>query len=157
MFGYSVSNPTEYGVLELSQNGKILSLEEKPKLPKSRLAIPGLYFYDEQVLDIAKKIKASDRGELEITDVNKEYLAIGSLSASILPRGTAWFDTGSHDSILDAGNYVRILEKRQGIKVACLEELGWTQGWISNKELITLARDPKRVAIKEYLESLLVR
>ena len=157
LFGYSVSNPTEYGVLELSQNGKIISLEEKPKLPKSRLAIPGLYFYDEHVLDIAKKIKASDRGELEITDVNKEYLAIGSLSASILPRGTAWFDTGSHDSILDAGNYVRILEKRQGIKVACLEELGWTQGWISNKELINLARDPKRVGIKEYLDSLLVR
>jgi glucose-1-phosphate thymidylyltransferase len=155
IFGYSVANPSGYGVLELDQNKKIISLEEKPKIPKSRLAIPGLYFYDENIVDISRKVPESDRGELEITDVNRAYLAEGNLTASILPRGTAWFDMGSHDSILDAANYVRILENRQGIKLACLEELGWIQGWISDQELKNLAKDPKNAVIREYLNSLL--
>jgi glucose-1-phosphate thymidylyltransferase len=151
IFGYPVANPSEYGVLELDSTGKIISISEKPESPKSRLAIPGLYFYDENILDVASSISASPRGELEITDVNKSYLRDGTLTASILPRGTAWFDTGTHEALLDAANYVRILENRQDIKVACLEEVCWRQGWISDQDLINLAEDPQRFVIKGYL------
>jgi glucose-1-phosphate thymidylyltransferase len=155
IFGYPVANPSEYGVLELDSTGKIISISEKPESPKSRLAIPGLYFYDENILDVASSISASPRGELEITDVNKSYLRDGTLTASILPRGTAWFDTGTHEALLDAANYVRILENRQDIKVACLEEVCWRQGWISDQDLINLAEDPQRFVIKGYLLALL--
>jgi glucose-1-phosphate thymidylyltransferase len=151
IFGYQVANPSEYGVLELDSSGSIISIVEKPELPKSQLAIPGLYFYDEKIVEISSSISASPRGELEITDVHKIYFKQGNLTASILPRGTAWFDTGSHDALLDAGNYVKVLENRQGIKVACLEEVSWRQGWISDQELMNLAQDPQRHVIKDYL------
>ncbi len=155
IFGYQVANPSGYGVLELDSSGNIISIEEKPESPKSQLAIPGLYFYDEKIVENSSSILASPRGELEITDVNKIYFKQGNLSASILPRGTAWFDTGSHDALLDAGNYVKVLENRQGIKVACLEEVSWRQGWITDQELMYLALEPQRYVFKDYLLGIL--
>jgi glucose-1-phosphate thymidylyltransferase len=155
IFGYQVANPSGYGVLELDSSGNIISIEEKPESPKSKLAIPGLYFYDEKIVENSSSILASPRGEFEITDVNKIYFKQGNLSASILPRGTAWFDTGSHDALLDAGNYVKVLENRQGIKVACLEEVSWRQGWITDQELMYLALEPQRYVIKDYLLEIL--
>jgi glucose-1-phosphate thymidylyltransferase len=157
IFGYAVSDPTGYGILDVDASGRVVSVEEKPLVPKSRLAVPGLYFYDEDVLEISKNIQPSARGELEITEVNRQYLEIGKLTASVLPRGTSWFDTGSFDNLSDASNYVRILEARQGIKVSCLEEIAWNQGWISDKKLLSLAGDPKRNSLSSYLKSLLLK
>lgn len=155
IFGYTVSNPSEYGVIELSEKGEVLSIEEKPSSPKSNLAVPGLYFYDSQVTNIAKTIKPSSRGELEISSVNQIYLEMGQLKATILPRGTAWFDTGTFTNLHDASTYVRILEQRQGVKVGCLEELVWRKGLISNEQLIEVASKISDPLTKSYLENLI--
>jgi glucose-1-phosphate thymidylyltransferase len=135
IFGYRVADPAAYGVVEFDENGKAISLEEKPEQPKSNYAIPGLYFYDADVVDLAKSLKPSDRGEFEITDLNRLYLERGDLNVELLSRGTAWLDTGTHDSLLDAAEFVRVIESRQGLKMACLEEIAYAQGWINNSEL----------------------
>lgn len=154
IFAYEVANPEEYGVIELSKSGKIMSLTEKPKMPKSRFAVPGLYFYDLLVFEFVESIKPSERGELEITTLNEKYLQEGLLQASILPRGTTWFDTGTFESLQDAGNYVRIIESRQNLRVACLEEISWRLGWISTDQLHALANSSDNLGHKSYLLSL---
>jgi glucose-1-phosphate thymidylyltransferase len=153
IFAYKVSDPENYGVVEFDQYGKAISLDEKPKLPKSNFAVPGLYFYDNQVLEIAKEVKPSSRGELEITSINSEYLSRGELHVQVLPRGTAWLDTGTPENLLAAASYVKIIEERQGYKIACLEEIAWRNGWISEAEL--LAGSKKGSAYYTYLNSLL--
>lgn len=155
IFGYPVSNPSDYGVVQLDSDGKILSLEEKPEIPKSNLAIPGLYFYDNRVLGIANSLRPSKRGELEITAVNEEYLKLGCLEVSIFPRGTAWFDTGTFENLADASTYVRILENRQGVAIASLPEIAWRNGWITSEQLEVLALSDKHRNQKDYLISLL--
>jgi len=135
IFGYRVSNPCEYGVAQFNQNRKVISLEEKPDEPKSNYAVPGLYFYDNQVVDIADSIKPSPRGEYEITDVNKVYLEQKQLQLEILGRGTTWLDTGTHNSLLEAGNFVQAIEKRQGLKVGCPEEVSWRKGFMTDEML----------------------
>ncbi len=135
IFGYHVSEPEAYGVVEFAADGKVLSLEEKPTQPKSNYAIPGLYFYDKDVVDFARDLKPSPRGELEITDLNRCYLERGDLSVELLGRGTAWLDTGTHDSLLEAGEFVGIISNRQGQKIACLEEIAYTRGWIGDAQL----------------------
>ena len=135
IFGYHVSDPKSYGVVEFNQTGKAISLEEKPSQPKSNYAVPGLYFYDEQAPNRAKALKPSPRGELEITDLNRVYLDAGELSVEVMGRGTAWLDTGSHDSLASATDFVKVIERRQGLKIACLEEIGLYKGWLSLEEL----------------------
>jgi len=135
IFGYHVADPTSYGVVEFSPDGRVLSLEEKPVRPKSNFAIPGLYFYDADVVALARQLKPSKRGELEITDLNRLYLEAGRLHVEILGRGTAWLDTGTHDSLLDAAQFVHVIENRQGLKIACLEEIAYRQGWIDRAGL----------------------
>jgi glucose-1-phosphate thymidylyltransferase len=135
IFAYRVSDPSAYGVVEFDDQGRAVSLEEKPKSPRSEYAVPGLYFYDNEVVDIAASLTPSDRGEYEITDVNRAYLDQGRLSVEVLPRGTAWLDTGTFDSLLDAGNYVRTIEERQGLKVGVPEEAAWRRGFICDDEL----------------------
>lgn len=155
VFAYHVSNPSEYGVVEFDDSGKAISLEEKPKNPKSRYAIPGLYFYDNDVVSIAKSIKPSARGELEITAVNEEYLNRGKLSVTVLDRGTAWLDTGTTDSLMAAGEFVQVVEKRQGLKIGCIEEIAWRQNFISEKQLREIAEPLRKSGYGEYLLSLL--
>ena len=155
IFAYRVKDPERYGVIEFNATGKVMSIEEKPLKPKSQYAVPGLYFYDNQVVDIAKSVKPSARGELEITAVNEEYLKVGKLQAKVLERGTAWLDTGTFDSLNSASAFIQIIEERQGQKVSCLEEVAWRNGWISDSELAARADEYKSSPFATYLKGLL--
>ena len=154
IFAYRVADPTQYGVVEFDPEGRAISLEEKPAQPRSSYAVPGLYFYGPDIVEVARGITPSARGELEITAVNQHYLAEGRLAVTVLPRGTAWLDTGTFESLHDAGHYVRVMEERQGVKVACLEEISWRNGWISADELHALAEPLMKSGYGAYLRSL---
>lgn len=151
VFGYFVKNPQSYGVIEHGKDGKVLSIEEKPTNPKSNYAVPGLYFYDNKVVEIAKTIKPSARGELEITEVNNEYLKRGQLNVKLLGRGMAWMDTGTHDSMLEASNFVEAVQKRQGLYIACIEEIAYKMNYISKEELLSLAEPLLKSEYGQYL------
>ena len=151
VFGYHVTDPERFGVVEFGDDGKAISIEEKPLKPKSAYAVTGLYFYDNDVVDIARSIKPSPRGELEITDVNLAYLKRGDLNVEVLGRGFAWLDTGTHDSLIDAGQFVQTVEHRQGLKVACLEEIACRQGWVSADQLIKQGEMLKKTGYGQYL------
>ncbi len=151
IFAYQVSNPREYGVVEFDDTGRVLSIEEKPSHPKSQFAVPGLYFYGPDVVEVARSITPSARGELEITAVNDVYLNQGRLTVTVLPRGTAWLDTGSFQSLSDASTFVRVLEDRQGTKVNCLEEIAWRQGWLSDGQVLAAAEPLRASGYGDYL------
>jgi glucose-1-phosphate thymidylyltransferase len=151
VFGYHVNDPERFGVVEFNEQGKAISIEEKPSVAKSNYAVTGLYFYDNHVVDIAKQIKPSHRGELEITDINIAYMQQNKLNVSLLGRGFAWLDTGTHDSLLEAGQFVQTVEHRQGLKVACLEEIAYSQGWISNEQLVQQGNNLKKTGYGQYL------
>lgn len=155
VYAYQVSDPERYGVVEFDQHMNAISIEEKPQQPKSKYAVPGLYFYDNQVVDIAKNIKPSPRGEYEITDVNLEYLRRGKLKVSVLDRGTAWLDTGTFDSLMQASQFIQVIEQRQGIKVACIEEIAWRKGFIDDQQLKTLATPLLKSGYGSYLMNLI--
>jgi len=155
IFAYHVSNPEEYGVVEFDKNNKAISIEEKPKKPRSNFAIPGLYFYDNSVVSIAKSITPSARGELEISSINEHYLNEGMLSVTVLDRGTAWLDTGTVDSLMAAGEFVQVVEKRQGLKIGCIEEIAWRQGFISTDHLLSLAKPLAKSGYGKYLIELI--
>ncbi len=156
VFAYHVQDPERYGVVEFDEQFKALSIEEKPVKPRSNYAVTGLYFYDQQVCDIAASIKPSPRGELEITDVNRRYLELGQLQVEIMGRGYAWLDTGTHDSLLEAAGFVATLQKRQGLMVACPEEIAYRQGWISAEDVLRIAAPLKKNGYGQYLERMLV-
>jgi len=151
VFGYTVKNPQRYGVIDFDKTGKALSIEEKPQKPKSDKAVVGLYFYPNEVVEIAKNVKPSARGELEITAVNQAFLKSGKLQVKILGRGFAWLDTGTHESLIEAGQFIHTVEKRQGFKIACLEEIAFEKGWISHDQLLTLAKDLSQTEYGQYL------
>ncbi|MEV4901980.1 glucose-1-phosphate thymidylyltransferase RfbA [Citricoccus sp. NPDC055426] len=155
VFGYQVKNPSAYGVVEFDEDGRVLSLEEKPTAPKSTYAVPGLYFYDNDVIDIARDLKPSARGELEITDVNRTYLEQGRLQVSILPRGTAWLDTGTFDDLTDASDFIRTVEKRQGLKVSAPEEVAWRRGFLTDDQLRRVPEPLVKSGYGQYLLELL--
>ena len=155
IFAYKVKDPERYGVVEFDQSGKVISLEEKPKKPKSNYVVPGLYFYDNSVVEIAKSVKPSSRGELEITSVNQAYLLKGNLETTVLERGTAWLDTGTFESLNAASAFIQIIEERQGQKVSCLEEVAWRNGWITDTELLARADEYKSSPFSGYLKGLL--
>ena len=155
VFGYHVNDPERFGVVEFDSDGRVLSVEEKPERPKSNYAITGLYFYDNRVVDIAKQVKPSERGELEITDVNRAYLESGELNVSLMGRGFAWLDTGTHDSLMEAGQFVQTIEHRQGLKVACLEEIGYRNGWLSAEALQQQAGALSKTGYGQYLQQVL--
>jgi glucose-1-phosphate thymidylyltransferase len=157
VFAYHVSDPERYGVVDFDADGRVLSIEEKPAKPKSNYAVPGLYFYDNSVLDIARELQPSARGEYEITDVNKEYLRQGRLKVELLDRGTAWLDTGTFTSLMQAGQYVQVIEERQGLRIGCIEEVAWKKGYITDEQLRTLARPLVKSGYGEYLLKLVDR
>ena len=154
VFAYHVNDPERYGVVEFGKDKKVISIEEKPKQPKSNYAVPGLYFYDNEVLSIAKAIKPSSRGELEITDVNNVYLQKGKLKVAPMSRGTAWLDTGTFDSLMQASNFVQVIEQRQGLKVGCIEEVAYRKGFINKEQLLELARPLEKSGYGVYLKNL---
>jgi glucose-1-phosphate thymidylyltransferase len=154
IFGYQVSNPTEYGVVEISASGKAISLEEKPNNPKSPYAVPGIYFYDKYAPDLATKLKPSPRGELEITDLNKLYMERDNLYVEILGRGTAWLDTGTHESLMDAAKYVEVIEKRQGLQIGCIEEIAFRNKWINETGIKAIVGDLGKSSYGKYLENI---
>lgn len=154
IFAYQVKDPERYGVVEFDSAHSVISIEEKPRTPKSAYAVPGLYFYDEEVVQIAKSITPSARGELEITDVNQEYLRRGKLQATILDRGTAWLDTGTFETLIAASVYIQVLEERQGQKISCLEEVAWRNSWISDSDILSLSSEYGPSPFGEYLSSL---
>lgn len=154
IFGYKVRDPERFGVVEFDKNMRVLSIEEKPIAPKSNYSVTGLYFYDNSVIDIAKKVTPSKRGELEITSINNAYLGRGDLSVEVLGRGFAWLDTGTHDSLLEAGSFVQTLERRQGLKLACLEEIAFNQGWLNVSDLIKTGNELNKSSYGQYLLSI---
>jgi glucose-1-phosphate thymidylyltransferase len=154
IFGYEVRDPERYGVVEFAEDGRVLSIEEKPKQPKSRFAVPGLYVYDNQVVDVCRNLKPSARGELEITDVNRVYLERGNLRCKVLGRGMAWLDTGTQTSLLEAANYIAAIQNRQGLMIACLEEIAYHQGWIDRAQLDRIIAAHPKNEYREYLEKL---
>ena len=155
VFGYWVADPERYGVAEFDNNGRVLSIEEKPKEPKSNYAVVGLYFYPNKVVEVAKNIKPSARGELEITSVNQEFLQDGELNVQLMGRGFAWLDTGTHDSLAEASTFIEVIEKRQGLKVACLESIGYEQGWLSNDDIKRVAQPMVKNQYGQYLLKML--
>ncbi len=157
VFGYQVADPNRYGVIEWSREGRVLSIEEKPAHPKSNFAVVGLYFYDRDVVEIAKAVRPSPRGELEITEVNNAYLQRGDLRAQKLTRGAAWLDTGTHDSLLEAGSFIATIEKRQGLKIACLEEVAYQMGFIGEEEVLRAAKRFEKTEYGQYLHRLIAQ
>ena len=155
IFGYHVANPSDYGVVEFGSDGRVLSLEEKPASPRSNFAVPGIYFYDGSVVDHARSLRPSKRGELEITDLNRIYLEAGTLHAELLGRGTAWLDTGTHNSLLEAAQFVHVIENRQGLKIACLEEIAWRHGWIDDARLGANIERLGKSSYAQYLRRIL--